>query len=206
MNIARYSMALAIGFAITATLFLLMQLLVATGENAIVDKIVAFKSDAPETQVTRQVVMKEAVVRKPSEPALPPDSQTSPQVKMMRPASGSVSIAGDVPVSTSITPNNAGIGVGLPTEGDFLPTVRVQPIYPRRAQERGIEGYVIVALTVTPQGTTRDIRVIEADPVNIFDGAAIRAAEQFRYKPKIIAGKSVAVSDVLYKFSFTLER
>ena len=35
-------------------------------------------------------------------------------------------------------------GGGYSTDGEYLPIVKVNPQYPRRAQTRGIEGYVIV--------------------------------------------------------------
>ena len=37
-------------------------------------------------------------------------------------------------------------------DGEYLPIVKVAPIYPRRAQTRGISGYCIVEYTVTTSG------------------------------------------------------
>ena len=34
-------------------------------------------------------------------------------------------------------------------DGEYLPIVKVAPVYPRRALQRGIEGFVIVEFTVT---------------------------------------------------------
>ena len=34
-----------------------------------------------------------------------------------------------------------------------MPLFVVQPQYPRRAQERGREGYAIISFTITEQGT-----------------------------------------------------
>src|SRR5690606_31982176 len=41
------------------------------------------------------------------------------------------------------------------SDGEYLPIVRVEPIYPTRAASRGIEGYVIVEFTVTTNGSVR---------------------------------------------------
>lgn len=95
--------------------------------------------------------------------------------------------------------------LGGPSDGDYLPLVRIQPQYPRRAAERGIEGYVVVELTVTPQGTTQDVQVIEADPQGYFERAATRAAEKFKYKPKVVNGQPVSVQGVQYVFTFRLD-
>ena len=44
---------------------------------------------------------------------------------------------------------------------DFLPVYFVRPNYPRKAQQRGVEGYVIIKLTVTKQGGVRDPIIID---------------------------------------------
>ena len=91
------------------------------------------------------------------------------------------------------------------------------PIYPRRAQERGIMGYAIVAFTITETGTVENAQPLEGmcgDPTNpetvfrsctIFNSAASRAALKLKYKPKIVDGNAVRVDDVPHKFTFILE-
>lgn len=88
------------------------------------------------------------------------------------------------------------------SDGDIIPLVAIQPDYPRRALQRGIEGYVVVTFTITTQGTTRDVQVVESTS-SIFDRSAVRAAERLKYKPRIIDGKPVEV-DHFYKFTFEL--
>ena len=46
-------------------------------------------------------------------------------------------------------------------DGEYIPLFKVQPVYPRRTQERGTEGFVIVAFTITESGTITDPYVIE---------------------------------------------
>ena len=88
---------------------------------------------------------------------------------------------------------------------DLLPIITEPPVYPRRAVDRGIEGWVIVEFTVTETGEVKDPRVVEAHPELIFNDAAIRAARKFRYKPRIVDGKPVSVAGVLHKITFRLE-
>ena len=88
------------------------------------------------------------------------------------------------------------------SDGDIIPLVAIQPDYPRRALERGIEGYVVVTFVITTQGTTRSITVVESTS-SIFERAAIRAAQRLKYKPRIIDGTAVEV-DHFYKFTFEL--
>ena len=64
-----------------------------------------------------------------------------------------------VPVETDIEMTGGfSLGVG---EGDYLPIVKVAPIYPNRALTRGIEGYCVVMYTVTTLGTTVNPVVVE---------------------------------------------
>ena len=108
------------------------------------------------------------------------------------------------PVNTNINLDASGFGLA-PSDGEYLPIVKVQPVYPRRALSRGIEGYVIVEFTVTKQGTTRDIRVVESKPSGIFDKAAIQAAGKFKYKPRVVDGQPIEVPGVQNKITFEIE-
>ncbi|MAX33880.1 MAG: iron transporter [Halomonadaceae bacterium] len=63
------------------------------------------------------------------------------------------------------------------------PTRQVAPVYPSRAQRRGLEGHVVMAFTIRPDGSVdRDsIKVIEADPARVFDRAATRAIADWQF-------------------------
>ena len=91
-------------------------------------------------------------------------------------------------------------------DGDYLPIVKVAPVYPKRALARKLEGYVVVEFTVTTRGTTKDIKVVEAKPIVIFNQAAIQAAEKFKYKPRVVDGKPVEVHGVRNKIAFKLDK
>ena len=95
---------------------------------------------------------------------------------------------------------------GAGAEGEYLPIVKVQPVYPQRALQRGIEGWVLVEFTVTASGSVRDPRVVDADPADIFDRAAMKAAEKFRYKPRVIGGKPVEVEGVQNLIRFQMQK
>lgn len=90
-------------------------------------------------------------------------------------------------------------------DGEYLPIVRVSPIYPRRALSRNIEGYVLVEFVVTQTGTVRDPVVLFADPPGFFERAAVTAVLKFKYKPKVTGGKPVPVSGVRSRIVFEME-
>ena len=57
------------------------------------------------------------------------------------------------------------------------------PRYPSRAYRQKIEGYVVVAFTVYPNGKVGDLRVVEADPEGVFDRDAMDAVSRFEFDP-----------------------
>lgn len=100
-------------------------------------------------------------------------------------------------------------------DGDLLPLVAIQPNYPRRAAERGMQGYVIVEFTINTQGSTENIVVVEnasgtqgnykIGGGKVFEKEAIKAAKKLRYKPRVVGGKPVVVTNYPYKFRFELD-
>ncbi|MDA9611245.1 energy transducer TonB [Gammaproteobacteria bacterium] len=92
----------------------------------------------------------------------------------------------------------------------------VTPIYPRRAKERGTQGYSLVKFTISESGTVEDVIVVEGycgDPTNpetvfrpcsIFNSSSSRAALKLKYKSKVVNGKAVSTEDVLHRFTFVM--
>ena len=101
-------------------------------------------------------------------------------------------------------------------DGEYIPLFKVQPIYPRRAQERGIEGKAIVSFTITELGTVENVKNLEGycgdpqrpeeemRPCTIFNSASATAASQFKYRPKIVDGKATIVEGVTHMFTFMM--
>lgn len=90
-------------------------------------------------------------------------------------------------------------------DGEYLPIVKVAPIYPRRAQTRGITGYCIVEYTVTTSGAIRDPVAVDCQPAGVFDKASVKAALKFKYKPRVVDGEAIEVPGVQNKFTYELE-
>jgi protein TonB len=63
------------------------------------------------------------------------------------------------------------------------PIVQGLPRYPRIAQDRQVEGKVVLSITIMPDGSVRDVRVISARPNGYFEAEALRAVQGWRYKP-----------------------
>ena len=91
-------------------------------------------------------------------------------------------------------------------DGEYLPIVKVAPIYPRRAQTRGITGYCIVEYTVTTSGAIRNPVAVDCQPSGVFETASVKAAEKFKYKPRVVDGQAIEVPGVQNKFTYELEQ
>lgn len=202
MAATRFAIALMISVAVTLSLLFVMQILIATGKDAITENTVGRLLEFVRVPRQETTEVKERKPEKPPQPQEQPPDMPEPQMDDINPNAEAINIA---PVAV-----NADIDVGLGfggsfSDGDYLPIVKVAPIYPRRAQTRGIEGYVIVEYTVTKQGTVKDVVVIEADPPNIFDRAAMQSALKYKYKPRVIEGDAVEVPGVQTIIRFELE-
>ena len=77
------------------------------------------------------------------------------------------------------------------TEGDIIPIVRINPIYPREAAINGTEGWVKLEFTITETGTVKSPRVIDSQPPRIFNREAIRAILKWKFKPRVVDGVAV---------------
>jgi protein TonB len=92
------------------------------------------------------------------------------------------------------------------SDRDVIPLVRIAPDYPPRALSRGLEGWVQVQFTITATGMVKDPVVVNADPKNIFDDAALKAIARWRYNPKVEGGVAVERVGVQTIIRFQLEQ
>lgn len=141
--------------------------------------------------------------RKPQRPEISEAPQAPPQISPAANDSGKT-LAVSAPTAPAATVEIArgGLGIGS-SDGEYLPIVKVAPIYPRRALERGLTGTCLVRYTVTTSGTVRDVEVVDgrcSDP--IFARPSEDAARRFKYKPRVIDGVAAEVHGVYNMFRF----
>jgi len=199
---ARIGVSLLLAAAITFGLLFLMQTLIATGDAKLKEERAGKILDFVRVKRNEIVEAKKDKPKKPPAPDEPPPDIPEPQFDNANPnvdtiSVPSVAVSGDI----NISPKFGFSG----SDGEYLPIVKVAPVYPRRAQSRGVEGYVVVEFTVTKAGTVVNPRVIEAEPPNIFDRAALQAVVKFKYKPRVVDGQPIDVPGVQNIIRFQLE-
>ncbi len=200
----RLLIALTLSAVVTLGLFFLMQSLIVNSGTALTDAPVGSVLDFVRVKEEEQVERKERKPKKPPKPETPPPQMQQPQLDAATPnAEGAAAMDFSADVSSDMA-----LEGGLALEGgdgEYLPIVKVAPVYPRRALQRGIEGFVIVQFTVTKTGTVRDPVVVEANPAGIFEQAAMDAALKFKYKPRVVNGEATEVAGVQNRITFQME-
>ena len=91
---------------------------------------------------------------------------------------------------------------------DYEPITRVRAEYPAEALEQKIEGFSLIAFTVSKTGTVLEesIVVIDSTPPEIFDEASRKAIARMRFQPRLADGQAVDVANVRYRFTFVERR
>jgi protein TonB len=192
-NFKKISVIFTGSAALTLVIFYLMQALIAVGDVELSEKGIRI-ADVTMPERDLELLMD---VERPEEEEPPPETMP-PEFDMTPPAD-----------LDNATPRPKfdfkGRKSGVFADGSYVPIFKVPPIYPRRAQERGIEGCVMLEFVVTKVGAVRDPVVLWSIPSGIFDRAAMRSALKFKYKPQIRDGEAIEVKGVLNQITFIIE-
>jgi protein TonB len=216
----RYIIAFIAAALVNLGLFLLMSFMV-TGRQGGPEKVEAVtmvdfvrlkREPDPPPPKERQLPKKPPPPKEP--PPMAMSRSQTPQLKA--PALSQVIPSIELPLTFKNTgpylgnyAETPGTGLGAAMvsvgEGELIPLVKIPPQYPRRAARRGLEGTVTVAFIITKEGSVRDSKVIDSHPPGIFDEAALRAIERWKFKSKRVEGQLVE-QRATQKIEFKLER
>ncbi|HEX7038354.1 MAG TPA: TonB family protein [Pseudomonadales bacterium] len=195
----RTAAATLFGSVVTAAVFLMMQGLIEPERLEIRESPPGAVLDfLPVIEPTPSTI-RDPKPKRPDEPIEPPPTDIRPPV-----GDRFVDTFG-VPFEAPPADQPADPTLGALSDGDALPIVKVQPVYPRYALTRNIEGYVLVEFTIDTLGRVVDVQVIEARPEGVFEQAALQAAQRFRYKPRVVNGQPTPVSGVRHLLTFEIE-
>lgn len=199
--IGRYVFSIAVGCVITLSLIFVMHLLIEHAEDAISSERERHQLDFVRIKRNETLNTEELTPEKPPKPPEVPPEVPPQDMDSVDPNAPSIKIPAPE-VSTNVDIGGPG-GMNI-AEGDYLPIVRVAPIYPARALSRGVEGYVDMGFTVTTAGTVKD-PVVLFSTSSLFERAATRAVLKFKYKPRVVDGVPVDVANVKTRISFQIE-
>ena len=183
----------------TMALFLTMKVLVTGQDYRVEEAPAALEIDFLRIARDEDVRAKARALKRPAqalsdEPPPPPRLSQTPRPNIDKAAVGAD--FGDFDL--------AGVDLHAPVDGDALAIVRVLPRYPSRALSRGIEGWVLLEFTIDSAGQAIDPIVIDADPRDIFERAALSAVRRWKYRPMIENGKPTMRAGVRQLISFEI--
>lgn len=212
--LARHGVCLALAFVVAAGLFLLMLGMISRGEVEpglqqrlrLPEFVRMSQLDEPVSERRRQVPkVQENIEPLPMMEAVssprPPTPQTpaiDPDLPNIRP---DLALAG-LPMAAPMVPPTVDNGPVRYTQS-LIPVSQIPPRYPRRAQLDGLSGWVRLEFIVNPDGSVRDVTVVEAEPdKGIFDHEAVRALSRWRFQPQIRDGEAVpALATIVINFN-----
>ena len=197
----RYAFSIVIGVVVTMSLLFLMQVLIATGKQALTKPRDRAKLEFVRVKRNEALNTEDFTPEKPPKPPETPPETPPQDMDNVDPSAPSINVA---PPTVATETSIGGPGGMNVAEGDYLPIVRVAPVYPARALSRGLEGYVDMSFTVTTTGTVRDPVVIFSTS-SLFERAALRAVLKFKYKPRVVDGVPVDVPNVKTRITFKIE-
>ncbi len=199
--LGRYVISIVVGSIVTVSLLFIMQLLIVTGKQALTDPRERHKLEFVRVKRNENLNVEDIVPEKPPKPPETPPETPPQDMDNIDPSAPTISVA---PPTVATETSIGGPGGMNIAEGDYLPIVRVAPVYPARALSRGLEGYVDMAFTVTTTGTVKDPVVVYSTS-SLFERAAIRAVLKFKYKPRVVDGTPVEVPNVKTRITFKIE-
>jgi len=199
--LGRYAFSIIAGSAVTLSLLFVMQILIASGEEALVKPRERAVLDFVRVRRNENVNTQDITPDKPPKPPEVPPEIPPQDLDNVDPNAPTINIP---PPSVAQNLDIGGPGGMNIAEGDYLPIVRVAPVYPARAQSRGLEGYVDMSFTVTATGSVID-PIVSFSTSRLFERAATRAVLKFKYKPRVVDGIPVSVSGVKTRITFKME-
>jgi len=201
-TLSRLVVAMLLAAFVTLGLFFLMQSLIQSGGSALTDAPKGNVLDFVRVKKEEAIQKKDRKPKKPPKPEQPPPDMAPPQMDAPSPESATSGMDFGADVAAELSLDG---GLALESgDGEFLPIVRVAAVYPRRALQRGIEGYVDVEFTVSKLGSVTHPKVIQASPAGIFDQAALDATLKYKYKPRVVNGEPMEVSGVEVRVKFEI--
>ncbi len=199
--LGRYVTSIVVGAVVTVSLLFVMQLLIVTGKQALTDPRERHKLEFVRVKRNENLNVEDIIPEKPPKPPETPPETPPQDMDNVNPDAPTINIA---PPTVQAGTDIGGPGGMNIAEGDYLPIVRVAPVYPARALSRGLEGFVDLSFTVTAAGTVKDPIVLQSTS-SLFERAATRAVLKFKYKPRVVDGVPVEVPGVKTRISFQLE-
>ncbi len=182
---------------ITVAVFLFMQGLIERGKEEGVQLLVHTGVEIfhPEPEEVEPEIQEDKLEEPPEEPVMDALDLTAPSPPTPEPATELELPAldlglGDINIRAVGEHWSAPVGsAGVPIAGngdaqgyvEVIPFNTRRPNVPEAAWQNKVNGWVLVAFSITAQGNTRDIRVLDANPRGVFEEKVVAAVNDWQY-------------------------
>jgi len=169
---------------------LLMVILVVSFNKSVQDKESVVKKEV--RQIKAKKSQKKTIKPKPKPKSKPKKARPKAPLPNMNSLLGNVAmnipefttdnIAGD---SSKLLEDIADDAIMNENTVDVKPKVLSRPPleYPAEAAKNGVQGYVVINILIGKDGSVELAKVLEAQPVDVFDNAALNAIRSWRFSP-----------------------
>ncbi|MEQ3659418.1 MAG: energy transducer TonB [Glaciecola sp.] len=195
----RIFVAILIGGVVTFALFVLMHNLTQSdAKPSILSPMVAlesivFEKEEPEIKNEKKLPKPPKVLQQPELKRDPIPTDAKPHTGFGDP------ITVDIPSDEYKTNLN-----NFKMQGEARPLVRFPPDYPPVASREGIEGWVEMSFSIDTSGAVTNVEVTNSEPKRIFDRAARRALQRWKYQAKVVNGKAIEQHGLSVMLEFKL--
>jgi len=202
----RILLAIVVGASVSFTLFFFMAYLISSSDRPDEEKKEDIRVEVYTTPPKSTTQTKRRVPPPPPPPPKVPPKAPEPEpenddvdANAFQFNAPNVNVGND---AVSLT----GPGSGIGRDGDAAPIVRIEPKYPMQAQRNGTEGWVKLSFSINEVGGVEDIKVIDAKPKRVFNREARRALKRWKYKPKVVDGKTIKQTGLVVQLDFSMEK
>ncbi len=197
-SIIRIIVGAAVAAAVTIALFMLMRFLIAD-EFKPQEKLETGTFEINPKVEDIKVIQRETKVDKVKKVVTPPPPPMIERAKADKPTERIASLEGAIPEfeAPKIDKQNFKIAV---SDRDAQPLVRIPPIMPPRAEK---SGHCRVRFDVSPEGQPFNVTATYCTQ-KLFERAATKSVQKWKYNPKIVDGRSVSRTGVESKITFRL--
>jgi protein TonB len=196
----RFFLGLPIAGIITVGLFLLMKFLISS-EMELNKDDEKFRIDINPKVEELTIRQRDVKAERAKDVKPPPPPPQIEKQKANQPKEGIANIAGAIPEFDAPQLNRGAVNFNV-SDRDAQPLVRIQPMYPPRALERGTEGNCKMRFDVSAIG--RPYNITADCTSSMFSRAATRSVEKWKYNAKIVDGNAVARSGVMTTITFKI--
>ena len=163
------------------------------------EKLAAANFDINPTVEDIKVVKRETKIDKVKKVITPPPPPQIERQQAAKPTEAIASLEGAIPEfePPKIDRQNFKIQV---SDRDAQPLVRIPPIMPPRADK---SGHCTVSFDVSPEGSPFNVDATYCTS-SVFQRSTIKSVEKWKFNPKIIDGRAVAMTGVVNKVTYRL--